>query len=244
MLSLKEIYIKSHGWEESALKRMVNFEDELIVAEFMQLWQKQKIDFLYNFFIDNGNSNYKNNLYNCGRIDEILVKKYHSRLLDAGMENISYVLLSDNLDIINRYAHLGHSEYAWMVEHGHSTLAYAVQQSIIENWEKVQWCLDIMARKNQKLNKVLAPDRLYLEALMDMNKGKIEEALILLLKDHKKRNKYTGIAQDYISVPALGYAKLAWLKGIEVEVNHPLIPKELLPYRPLPKYDDKYDFLK
>ena len=138
MLALKEIYIQSHDWEENALKRMVNFEDELIVAEFMQLWQKQKIDFLYNFFIDKDTSNFKNSLYNCARIDEILVKKYHSRLLDAGMENISYVLLSDNLDIIIGYARLGHSEYAWMVEHGHSTLAFAVQQSIIENWEKVQ----------------------------------------------------------------------------------------------------------
>ena len=101
-----------------------------------------------------------------------------------------------------------------------------------------------MARKNQKLNKVLVPDRLYLEGLMDMNKGKMEEGLLLLLKDHKKRNKHKGIAQDYIFIPALGYAKLAWLKGMEVEIEHPLISKELLPIKPLEKYEDKYDFLK
>lgn len=69
-------------------------------------------------------------------------------------------------------------------------------------------------------------------------------ALNQLLKDHKKRNKYMGISQQFISIPALGYAKLAWLKGIEVEIDHPLIPKELLPYKPLEHYDDKYDFLR
>ena len=53
-----------------------------------------------------------------------------------------------------------------------------------------------------------------------------------------------GIAQEYISIPALGYAKLAWLKGMEIEIDHPLIPKELLPYRPLENYVDSYGFLK
>lgn len=53
-----------------------------------------------------------------------------------------------------------------------------------------------------------------------------------------------GIAAEYISTPALGYTKLAWLKGMEIEIDHPLIPKELLPCRPLEKYEDTYDFLK
>ena len=41
-----------------------------------------------------------------------------------------------------------------------------------------------------------------------------------------------------------GYTKLAWRKGIEVEVNSPLISKELLPIQPLDKYEIPYDFLR
>jgi hypothetical protein len=45
-------------------------------------------------------------------------------------------------------------------------------------------------------------------------------------------------------MPALGYAKLAWQKGLEVEINNPLVPKEPLQVKPLDKYVDSYDFLK
>ena len=45
-------------------------------------------------------------------------------------------------------------------------------------------------------------------------------------------------------MPALGYAKLAWLSGIEVDIDSPLVPKELLPLQSNEKYDDSYDFLK
>ena len=46
------------------------------------------------------------------------------------------------------------------------------------------------------------------------------------------------------SIHATGLAKLAWIKGIEVEINHPLLPKELLPINPNKEYFIEYDFLK
>ncbi len=61
-------------------------------------------------------------------------------------------------------------------------------------------------------------------------------------KIHKARNTDT-LLNKYISMPALGYAKLAWYLGVEVEVNSPLIPKDLLPIKPLDNYEIPYDFL-
>ncbi len=72
---------------------------------------------------------------------------------------------------------------------------------------------------------------------------KVKSSIQQLLKDHKKRNRQMGIAAEYISTPALGYAKLAWLKGMEVDIDHPFVPKELLPFRPLDKYENRYSFL-
>ena len=182
--------------------------------------------------------------YNCGRIDEYFIKKYDDRTLDSGVSHLLYAVLSDDKSLMTRYAELGHSKYQWMAEHGHSTLLYAMQQVIKEDWERLKWSLNIMATKDQKLNAVLLPDRFFFEGLLNKDEGKVNDALKRLLKDHKKRNKYMGIAQDYISIPALGYAKLAWLKEMEIEIDHPLIPKELLPYRPLENYVDSYSFLK
>lgn len=60
---------------------------------------------------------------------------------------------------------------------------------------------------------------------------------------HKLRNKHNLLLNEFISHPALGYAKLAWLKGIEVEVESSLVPKELLPVQPLGRYINEYAFL-
>jgi len=77
------------------------------------------------------------------------------------------------------------------------------------------------------------------------DKGKMEEVLEKLTSPviHKKRND-NNILNQYISLPALGYAKLAWRKGVEVEVRNKLVPKELLPIKPLKNYEIPYEFLK
>lgn len=244
MLTLREIFLKYLDDEKQALDRLADSIDSIQdKGDHEMLWHLNFIQGLGYFFIEKDIASSKDCFYRCGRIDEFLIKKYDSRLLDSGMANLTCVLLSDNKELIIRYADLGHSKYQWMVENGHTTLMYALQQSILGNWDKVRWSLDIMATKNEKLNKVLLPDRLFLEALLLRDERKIGDALQLLLKDHKKRNKHMGIAQQYISIPTLAYAKLAWVKGIEVSIEHPLIPPELLPCKPLQKYDDKYHFL-
>jgi hypothetical protein len=67
--------------------------------------------------------------------------------------------------------------------------------------------------------------------------------MLLEEKINNHRNRYS-FCKDFFSFPALGYAKLAWLKDIEVDINHPGVPKELLLVRPNKEYIDEYDFLK
>lgn len=246
MLLLEEIFRLTIEDELNTLNRIkcIHTENIQVKNDKAMLWYHNVKFALGAIFLEKDIKKAKIYFYQCGRIDEYLINKYDSRLLNSGMANISYALLSDDLGLIKRYSILSDSKFEWMVKHGHSTLMYAVQQVIKEDWDKVQDCLEIMAIKNQTLNKVLLPDRKFLEGFLSKDKQKMEAALYLLLKDHKKRNKHMGIAQDYISIPALGYAKLAWLKGIEVDIDHPLVPKELLPYQPLEKYEDRYDFLK
>ena len=96
--------------------------------------------------------------------------------------------------------------------------------------------------KNEQELKI---DYEFYKALLLKDKSKCEELLEQLVspKIHKKRNDNT-VLNKYISQPALGYAKLAWRQGIEVDVNSPLIPKEILPIEPLDNYEIPYDFLK
>ena len=179
----------------------------------------------------------------CGLLDESLITKYQDRLLDSGIHHISLAILSDNLSLINRYAYLTHPWYTHTIKSG--SLVHAMQSIIQEDWQSLKEDIITYERiTSTQKGKINIPDLIYFKGMLNRDENVIREALYLLLKDHKKRNKHMGIAQDYISIPALGYAKLAWLKGIEVDIDHPLLPKALLPYQPLNKYEDKYDFLK
>jgi len=245
MLPLGEIYINSIKDENDAVNRILSLETHPIQSKSDKemLWFYNSLQALGCFFIDGDILASKQCFYRCGRIDEYLIKKYDSRLLDSGMANISYALLSDNLDLINRYAKLTHRWFSHTIKSG--SLVHATQNIIKEDWVSLEKDIATYQRiTSTQKGKINIPDLMYFKGMLNKDETLITEALRLLLKDHKKRNKHMGIAEDYISIPALGYAKLAWLKGIEVEIDHPLIPKELLPYKPLAQYDDKYEFLK
>jgi Immunity protein 49 len=245
MLPLTDIYRNSIKDEKIALDRIKFIDTPNIQSESDKgmLWYYNENMALGEFFINSNIILCKQHFYRCACIDEYLINNYDSRLLDSGINHITYAILSDNKGLIARYAELGHSVYRWMVEHGHSTLLYCIQQIMKEDWEGVKWSIEIMKTKNAKLRKGILSDISFFEALVERDESKMLAAIKQLLKDHKKRNKHMGISQEYISIPALTYAKLAWLRGFKIQIEHPLVPKELLPYQPLDEYDNKYDFL-
>lgn len=207
-------------------------------------WDNYQKFALKSFFIDNDINKTKNYFSYCGKVDELLINKYDEKILDYGIYHISYTLLSDHQDLINRYANLSHSNYDKMIQGGTATPMYILQCIIKEDWDAYNRTMPTMKAKTAPKFKMQL-DYDFFEALAEKNKTKLEEILGQLVtpKEHKRRNKFSLI-NEFISHPATGYAKLAWLKGIEVEVNSPLVPKELLPIAPLPVYTDEYDFLK
>jgi len=62
----------------------------------------------------------------------------------------------------------------------------------------------------------------------------------------RKKGTMTGfpLLEDLFAPTAVLYAKLCWLKGIPVQIDHPFVPKDWLPVAPLPNYENPYDFLK
>lgn len=211
----------------------------------MTAWDMFQTFALKAFFLDKNLDFSKLCFYKCGLLAELLINKYDVKILDYGIVHLTYTLLTDNDELIKRFAHLKHSNYAEIIQTGRSTPMYILQCLIREDWSEFERAMEIMTPKiASKLKMEL--DVEYYRAFADKDKGKMEQILIELLapKVHKRRNNQQ-IYSDFISQPALGYAKLAWLKGIEVVVNSPLVPRELLTVRPLEKYwelDPFFDF--
>ncbi len=199
----------------------------------------------------------KKDFYISGLVDSIMCKKFNNRFLDYGLIKICSPILSDNEDLIKKYAQLRYQKaqnaplsMEEMVANGDIPIwCNTVQYFMIDDKEGIEKNLNIIEtktlRKLPKREEGLLDDYEFYKALHNCDKSKMEEILEKLVspKIHKKRND-NAVLNQYISCPAVGYAKLAWRKGIKVEVNSHLVPIDLLPIEPLEKYDIPYDFLK
>lgn len=61
--------------------------------------------------------------------------------------------------------------------------------------------------------------------------------------ENETKMKSSSVYRDFLAPHAVISAKLCWIKGIEVHIQHPLVPMPLLPVAPLEKYDPEYEFL-
>ncbi len=209
----------------------------------MSQWEAHQMLALKLFFIDHDTSEAKQHFYTCGKLDELGIVKYDEKILDYGINHLSYALLSDCSDLIERYARLKHSNYDKAVSLGNTSPMYILQCLIKDDWAEYERVLPIMKTKTaRKLNMQL--DLAFYEALAGREKSKMEQILAEFVTPviHKERNSRHDLINEFISHPALGYAKLAWMKGIEVEVKSPLVPAALLPVKPLDRYENRCPF--
>jgi hypothetical protein len=156
--------------------------------------------------------------------------------------SVIYTLLSDSNNLFNAFVNSTYKNESYYLKRG--SLSIVIQHILNNKDEKAFSLLDTFFKKHKQYD-FKESDGEILKAILENDKGKIEELLhfLLLPRNHKKTNGIYPLRRDLLSFPALGYAKLAWLRGIEIEIDHPLIPKELLPLQPNKEYTNSYDFL-
>lgn len=195
------------------------------------------------FFIDGDIRRSKLYFYNGGLLDVLLTTKYTEKVLDYGTLRFGYAMLSDSRELIDQWANLKHSNYDTMIDNGSSTLVYVMQCLVKEDWNEFERTMEILRTKSVPKLKI-GLDAAIFTAIAEKKKKQVEQVLAEFVspKVHNARNKHQGLIGEFISQPAIVYAKLAWLKGIEVSVKSPLVPNELLPTASLPEYH-KIDLL-
>lgn len=223
-----------------------------------------KVFALYSFFEEKSLQKAKQHFYNCALLDSFRIRTYNDRMFDYDLHSIGYAMLSDNIDFIKTvFAKLTYQstyleditekvipitmEENVLAGEG-AIFAHTVQQFLLGNNSLIERNLEIMEKvwfNKPNENSTLQYDVNFLKNLYLKDFSKCEEVLKEMLspKIHKKRND-DALLNKYISMPALGYVKLAWILGYELEIKNKLIPKELLPVQPLEKYVIPYDFLK
>jgi hypothetical protein len=265
MENLSNIILKKEDWNEKVLEVFYSQSGYEDWNSSTLSKNNQDLGFLY--FLNNSIEKAKQYFSNAGFIDIYLVNNFtksHSRFLDFDLPRCLIPVLSDNEELIKKFSKIRYKTF-YRKDDSEEMIPLSMDEMVAIG-ELPIWCntvqffmandnagvernLNIIETKTlkslQKKEEGLKDDYEFYKALYNSDKAKMEEVLEKLVspKIHKKRND-NPILNQYISLPALGYAKLAWRKGIEVEVKSNLVPKELLPIVPLDNYEIPYDFLK
>jgi len=235
---------------ESELELVRKSHDEQLLQDSVRarFWYLNQYFALYHLSVENDYTAARQRFYVAGRMGEYLNNVYQNPWMAHGMFYMYYALLSDHQALIQRYAHLTHPLKNEMNQNA-GVFTTVVQNVIAGDWEQLD--IHIQTIQNFKGGKLKVVktirDRFltYIDALRNKDLHLLKKAIMSFEEASFKTSMKRGeiLYEHLISHHTLGLAKLAWYKGLPVEIDSPYVPREMLPIAPLPHYHDPYHFL-
>lgn len=240
LLKIKELHEKSLDTEINKLKVLYqpNADSNRVL---LSLSSVNISKFENCFFNKKDLIKSKQYLYTSIKCDEYRFKYFKKS--NPIIQRAFYLLLSDSKELIESFKNWEFNNHDYWLKHGAKVII--IQEILKNNYDKALQLLTAFNASNKEYP-LKETDSAILKAIINKDKKEVEELLefFLLPKNHTKINDKLMLSTKLFSLYATGYAKLAWLKGIEVNIEHPLLPTELLPIKPNKEYFIEYDFLK
>ena len=178
-----------------------------------------------------------------------------SRIFQTARTLISNIAISDNLNLIKEYNDFDYpisyvsrnktvtTSFKEWVQEGEEGSIYsklmlnAMNQELTKLEENLYTFKNITLKK--KMNEKMFMDLEFYENLLKKDTNLIQSSIenFLTKKEHKYRNQH-DIFPELISYPAIGYAKIALINGIEIEIMNDLIPMDLIKVKQLESYSE------
>lgn len=164
---------------------------------------------------------------------------FNSGFCDQGFpaEAFIYALLSDSLECLDwiTHAELAHND-------GPKSLHFYThmwQLLLLDDHATLREMIALGAKKCRKpLREQFATGNDFFSLVLNRDKAALEVYIQNLTKI-----KSELINRDFFAHNAVICTKLCWLKGIKVEIDHPLVPMSLMPVAPRDHYKTEYEFL-
>ncbi len=192
-------------------------------------------------------------------IKSLSAEKASSLFYDGGPSDFGWLLFSNAKHLYPIFASIrtvGGDERAKMRANTVVDMNQMFLSALIQDWEtfKVHYdraynkTFNNKSKAGQKLAESMTFDFDFYKGLMEEDTAQVEAALATYLANKKlmkSRQRHSiGIPTgEYFSYPAMYYAKLAWICGHEIEINHPMIVSELLPIDAPETFHNPYGFL-
>ena len=167
-----------------------------------------------------------------------------------------FALLTDNQGLIDKYSILTTAND----DDHHKPLSEAVdypkegrfdvlrfQAVLRQDWNAVNQMKEIFHEKIKKPKNFELWEIDFYDALQKKDANAAQQIIYEYL--HPKIHQYLNqhlveeFSGEIWSHQPVMFTKLAWMNGLEIEIDNPLVPMELMPIKPLEHYDYHYDFL-
>ncbi|WP_133649779.1 Imm49 family immunity protein [Paraburkholderia flava] len=198
---------------------------------------------LYNYFIDENLSLLKNNLYTSCTVELASLAISEDRFELQTPDFLLYSMLSDSEEMVQKFSTASSQGFVSAREDPLNSQFYVhmLQLAMMGDDVSLSGKIRRMAKNGRKpLRTLCEKGDDFFSKLIRSDKNGLEKS-IYSDATRKLEHVYT---EDYFSFTAVLEAKLCWRRGIPVEIDHPLVPMELMPVQPLDHYNDVYDFLK
>lgn len=150
-----------------------------------------------------------------------------------------YAVLSDSDSILQKYSQYDDN----FLKTYSASLCKSIKAIFINDKELLSQEIEKLYKYTSKKGviKYYAGIPIALEGILKEDKSLITKGVSEFLSTHKKQQHLVPGTEEYINLEALAILKLAYRKGLIIDFDHPLVPKELIPVVPLEKYE-KYAF--
>ena len=238
-VDIEEGYLRFCG-KRKFLETKMEFKNdrEIYIRNFFFI---DEFEAVYSIYKQNDLAKAKNCYYEASMALAYCVEKLgHSPF--GILRHSLYPVLSDNNKIIQKYCSYRATANEEKLEAFPIHFGYAVQTVLNDNNKDLQHHIGWMTKRSKSgFFKKMTGVVTVFEGILDRDIPKIESGLKDIVKRLKKDQP--PIIGNYMNIEATGLAKLAWRKGLEVDIKSTFIPQALLPIKELEHYES-YDFFK
>jgi hypothetical protein len=196
---------------------------------------------IYNFFAEQDRESFKQHMYVASRL-ALESPGQQSGSFSIGRE-LFYGILSDSPNVISQLALFETSESLKYRDKPSSGdfFVHMDRLLILGHDDQVRSKLITLERKKKRIDLQGAPiGKDFYSLILNGEKEELEK----LITKHARIKSADPLIENFISYLATFEAKICWMRGIQVQIDSPFVPMDLMPVQPLPQYDDVYEFLK
>lgn len=235
-ITIEEAVRRALNTERTAIEKIKNLDERSFYVGFLE--NPNLIYACNSIFKEANYLNARNHFYTCAALKEY-IHLYYKESVFTTHRSFCYALLSDNSKIINRYLQYKDDFFQTFGVSFAKALQACIENDDTKLADQINLLEKYVSRKTWEKNYVGSVNSF--RGILLRDKSLTEQGINEFLKKHNRQD-HPVIVKDFLNIEALTLAKLAYRKGIEVDIKNKLVPKEMIVTKELEKYTT-YDFL-